>query len=176
MPAPWKMLITGITGRFRVRSSCINSVSGASISATVAPSLFRIASAGHFMTSSTISARSNACMVFDTRSWPIPPASSSKPAVSMNRHGPMPGISMAFRTGSVVVPGTSDTTDVSCPVMALTRLDFPLFLFPMTAICSLSEDGVSCIPPAVCLPASWYVRDLSALYVGMLNVLLPVRT
>ena len=31
---------------------------------------------------------------------------------------------MALVTGSVVVPGVADTNAVSCPVKALTRLDF----------------------------------------------------
>ena len=39
---------------------------------------------------------------------------------------------------------TSDTTDSSCPVTALTRLDFPAFLFPKKAIWIRSPDGVSC--------------------------------
>jgi hypothetical protein len=33
---------------------------------------------------------------------------------------------MAFRTGSVVVPATSETTDRACPVTALTREDLPV--------------------------------------------------
>ena len=54
--------------------------------------------------------------------------------------------SIAFRTGSVVVPLVSDTTARSCPVTALTRLDLPAFLLPKNPICTLSPDGVSFIP------------------------------
>ena len=39
--------------------------------------------------------------------------------------GPNGRSSIAFCTGSVVVPRTSDTTASSCPVIALTTLDFP---------------------------------------------------
>ena len=39
----------------------------------------------------------------------------------------MPCISIALLTGSVVVPGISDTRAVSCPVKALIKEDLPLF-------------------------------------------------
>ena len=39
--------------------------------------------------------------------------SSSNPAVSINTHGPMPCISIDLYTGSVVVPGMSETTETS---------------------------------------------------------------
>lgn len=54
---------------------------------------------------------------------------------------------MALVTGSVVVPGVADTNAVSCPVKALTRLDFPLFRRPKTAMCRRLERGVLFINP-----------------------------
>ena len=52
-----------------------------------------------------------------------------------------------FGHGSVVVPGVADTNAVSCPVKALTRLDFPLFRRPKTAMCRRLERGVLFINP-----------------------------
>lgn len=51
-------------------------------------------------------------------------------------------ISIAFVTGSVVVPGTSETMATFCPMRALIRDDFPEFRRPNMEICSLSPDGV----------------------------------
>ena len=48
---------------------------------------------------------------------------------------PSPFISMAFCTGSVVVPRVSETIDVSCPVIRLTRVDLPALQRPSMAIC-----------------------------------------
>ena len=59
--------------------------------------------------------------------------------------------SMAFMTGSVVVPSVSDTTARSCPVTALTTLDFPAFRRPKKPIWIRSPDGVS-LSPIVILP------------------------
>ena len=50
---------------------------------------------------------------------------------------------MDFRTGSVVVPFTSDTMARFCPVMALMRLDFPAFLLPKIPIWIRSEAGTA---------------------------------
>ena len=50
---------------------------------------------------------------------------------------------MALRTGSVVVPFTSETTASSWPVTALTRLDFPALRAPKKPMCVRSPDGVS---------------------------------
>ena len=41
---------------------------------------------------------------------------------------------MSFRTGSVVVPGTSLTSDTCWPAMAFTSVDFPLLVGPKKAM------------------------------------------
>ena len=82
---------------------------------------------------------------FFTRISPSGP-SSSRPAVSVTRHGPSGRISIAFETGSVVVPATSLTIATSCPVSRLTSVDFPAFLNPKNAICTRSPLGVSFNP------------------------------
>src|SRR5699024_3946773 len=82
---------------------------------------------------------------FRTRSSPRSP-SSSMPGVSTITTGPRGSSSMALRTGSVVVPLTSETTARSWPVTRFTRLDFPTFLLPKKPICSRSPEGVSFIP------------------------------
>ena len=79
-----------------------------------------------------------------TRIAPSSPSSSS-PAVSVTRQGPSGGISIAFETGSVVVPGTSLTIATSWPVKAFTSVDLPAFLGPKNAMRSLFAEGVSCI-------------------------------
>ena len=68
------------------------------------------------------------------------------PGVSIKVTGPRGSSSMDLYTGSVVVPRTSDTMAMFCPVTAFTRLDFPAFLNPKNAMCMRSEDGVSFIP------------------------------
>ena len=60
--------------------------------------------------------------------------------------GPSGRSSIAFDTGSVVVPKVSETRDISCPVTAFTRLDLPEFLLPKKPICTLSPEGVSFNP------------------------------
>ena len=60
--------------------------------------------------------------------------SSSSPGVSIMTTGPSGKSSIAFLTGSVVVPLTSDTKESSCPVIALTRLDLPAFRIPKKPI------------------------------------------
>ncbi len=50
---------------------------------------------------------------------------------------------MALRTGSVVVPATSETTASSCPVTALTRLDLPALRLPTNPMWTRSPEGVS---------------------------------
>ena len=94
------------------------------------------------ITRTAISVRLSICFVFRTRSSPRCP-SSSKPGVSIIITGPNGRSSIAFETGSVVVPFVSDTTANSCPVTAFTTLDFPAFLLPKNPICILSPDGVS---------------------------------
>ena len=49
---------------------------------------------------------------------------------------------MALLTGSVVVPGISDTKAVSCPVKALISDDFPLLRRPKRAMCKRLAVGV----------------------------------
>ena len=80
-----------------------------------------------------ISVFSTAFHVRSIRLFPNSP-SSSNPGVSMNRQGPIPWISIAFCTGSVVVPGVS--------VSALIREDFPLLRFPKRAMWSRLALGV----------------------------------
>ena len=60
--------------------------------------------------------------------------------------GPSGSSSIALRTGSVVVPRTSETTASACPVTAFTRLDFPAFRAPKKPMCVRSPDGVSFSP------------------------------
>src|SRR3712207_3270106 len=91
--------------------------------------------------SNAISVFSTACRVRSMRRSPSSP-SSSNPGVSTNRQGPIPGTSIALLTGSVVVPGRSETRAVSCPVSALIRDDLPLFLLPKSVICSRLAWGV----------------------------------
>ena len=50
--------------------------------------------------------------------------------------------SIAFKTGSVVVPCISETIARFCPVKALIKLDFPAFLLPKMPMCIRSPDGV----------------------------------
>ena len=83
---------------------------------------------------SAISVFSKALAVSPILLSPSSAASSSNPAVSVKRHGPMPGISIALCTGSVVVPGVSDTSATFWPVIALTSEDFPAFRFPKTVM------------------------------------------
>ena len=68
--------------------------------------------------------------VRSTRLLPSSCSSSSKPGVSVMTTGPSGSSSIAFCTGSVVVPGRSETTARSCAVTALTRLDFPALRLP----------------------------------------------
>ena len=61
-------------------------------------------------TSTATSAASNTAVARATRWFPRSP-SSSMPGVSITSTGPTGSSSMAFRTGSVVVPAVSDTTE-----------------------------------------------------------------
>ena len=81
-------------------------------------------------TAASVSARMRS--VLSTRRAPSAPSSSS-PGVSMMSTGPRGRSSIAFLTGSVVVPPTSETMERSCPVTALTRLDLPAFRTPKKA-------------------------------------------
>ena len=83
-------------------------------------------------------------MAWSVRSIRISPSvpSSSNPGVSIMTQGPIPCSSMALLTGSVVVPGMSDTKAVSCPVKALISDDFPLLRRPKRAMCRRLAVGV----------------------------------
>ena len=91
-----------------------------------------------------ISVRSSILRLRATRSRPNA-ESSSIPAVSIITHAPTPVISIAFTTGSVVVPTLSDTMATSCPVRAFTSDDLPLLHRPKMAILVRSEWGVEFI-------------------------------
>ena len=94
--------------------------------------------------SQTITAMSASAKSFlDASALRLPSSpASSMPAVSISTHAPRSGNSIAFRTGSVVVPGTSDTMDTAWPAIAFTSDDFPAFLLPKNAMRSLSDDDV----------------------------------
>ena len=92
-------------------------------------------------TSTAMSVLFSVCFVFLTLFSPSAP-SSSYPGVSIITTGPRGSSSIAFDTGSVVVPLTSETTASSCPVTALTRLDLPAFLHPKNPICTRFAEGV----------------------------------
>ena len=102
------------------------------------------------VTSTAISVFSSICSVFFIRSFPSSP-SSSKPGVSIIMTGPAGRSSIDLKTGSVVVPLISETTETSWLVTAFTRLDFPAFRFPKKAIWIRSDEGVLfrliCFPP-----------------------------
>ena len=74
--------------------------------------------------------------------WTRRPASSI-PGVSTMSTGPAGASSMALRTGSVVVPATSDTTETVWLVSAFTRLDLPALRTPKKTMCARSPEGVS---------------------------------
>ena len=92
-------------------------------------------------TSTAKSVFSITSLVFSILRFPNSP-SSSNPAVSIITIGPNGSNSIDFDTGSVVVPGVSDTTDIGWLVKALIKLDLPAFLFPNIDICSLFALGV----------------------------------
>ena len=98
-------------------------------------------------TSTATSQVASTLRVASTRSSPRAP-SSSKPGVSTMTTGPSGSSSMALRTGSVVVPATSETTASCWPVTAFTRLDLPALRTPKNAICTRSPLGVSLSPMA----------------------------
>ena len=116
-----------ITGIFLAFSCCIHS--------------FSTCNSLSSQKSKAISVRSVAFKVRSIRISPSVP-SSSNPGVSMMTQGPMPCSSMALLTGSVVVPGMSDTKAVSCPVKALISDDFPLLRRPKRAMCRRLAVGV----------------------------------
>ena len=80
-------------------------------------------------TSTATSQVESTLRVVATRSSPSAPV-SSMPGVSTMTTGPSGRSSIAFLTGSVVVPFTSETTARSCPVTAFTTLDFPALRMP----------------------------------------------
>ena len=98
-------------------------------------------------TSTATSQVASTLRVASTRSSPKAP-SSSKPGVSTMTTGPSGSSSIALRTGSVVVPATSETTASCWSVTAFTRLDLPALRTPKNAICTRSPLGVSLSPIA----------------------------
>ena len=85
------------------------------------------------ITRMAISARGNCSKVLLTRCLPSSP-SSSIPAVSTKITEAKPGISKLFFTGSVVVPGISETIAIFCPVKALMSELLPLLRRPVIRI------------------------------------------
>ena len=65
------------------------------------------------------------------------------PGVSMMTTGPMGRSSIAFRTGSVVVPRTSETRASSWLVTAFTTLDLPALRMPKNPMWTRSPEGTS---------------------------------
>ena len=65
------------------------------------------------------------------------------PGVSMMTTGPMGRSSIAFKTGSVVVPRTSETRASSWLVTAFTTLDLPALRMPKNPMWTRSPEGVS---------------------------------
>ena len=82
------------------------------------------------VTTTPKSQRSNTFAVRWERSWPTTAWSSSMPAVSMSRMGPSGSSSIGLSTGSVVVPGTSETMLTCWLVREFSTLDFPTLRLP----------------------------------------------
>ena len=95
-----------------------------------------------------MSVLSRTCRARFTRISPRVPTSSI-PGVSMMTTGPMGRSSMAFCTGSVVVPLVSETRDKLWPVTAFTTLDFPAFRRPKKPMWTRSADTLSFSPIVV---------------------------
>ena len=143
-PAPSRCVVrshlfrTSTQGMLRL-FSCSSSASSVASSGSAA-----------LVTSTARSVLRITCMLLCTRWLPSSPVSSS-PAVSIISTGPRGSSSIALLTGSVVVPGVSDTMAMGWLVTAFMRLDFPALRLPKKAICSRSADGVSfrliSIPP-----------------------------
>ena len=62
--------------------------------------------------------------------------------MSVTTTGPMGSISIDLETGSVVVPGTSETIASAWLVSAFIRLDLPELRLPKIDMCTRSLDGV----------------------------------
>jgi hypothetical protein len=63
----------------------------------------------------------------------------------MNSTGPSGSSSIGFSTGSVVVPGWSETIATSCRVIAFSRLDFPTLRRPNVLMCRRRSRGADCV-------------------------------
>ena len=94
------------------------------------------------VTSRATSARRMISRLRSARNLPNSP-SSSRPAVSRKTTGPSGAISSVFSTGSVVVPGVSETMDTGCPARALSNEDLPALRRPKSAMCRRRPLGAS---------------------------------
>ena len=93
-------------------------------------------------TMSARSTHSSTVLERSTRARPSSPTSSI-PAVSMKTTGPMGASSQAFSTGSVVVPGTSETMEMCWCVNALASELLPALRRPKRPIWMRRPLGVS---------------------------------
>ena len=93
-------------------------------------------------TSRAMSVRRSSSSALSMRFWPSSP-SSSRPGVSTSTTGPRGSSSIAFLTGSVVVPLVSETTARSWPVRALMRLDLPALRRPKMPMRVRFAEGVA---------------------------------
>ncbi len=119
------------------------------------PSHASVAAWGASSSSSpAMSVRSSVRRAVAMRRAPSSSCASSKPGVSVSTQAPSPRSSMAFDTGSVVVPGRSETTEICWPVRALMRVDLPLLHRPKKAMCRRSDWGVRSFMMAVFLCAA----------------------
>ena len=127
------LFITVITGIFRSFSLPNHSISDDKSGISVRDLLPQIS-----MATSALSTASRVCCIrFSPKIlW------SSNPGVSTISDAPIFGNSIALYIISVVVPSTSDTTDVCCPVMAFNNDDLPLLVAPNITMCRRSELGV----------------------------------
>ena len=105
-------------------SSAVNSATSPSSKSPHAPAS---------QTMAATSARSIILRDFSTRSAPRAPT-SSMPAVSMKSTGPSGSSSMAFSTGSVVVPATGETIETCWRVTTLRKEDLPALRRPKMPI------------------------------------------
>jgi hypothetical protein len=79
----------------------------------------------------------------ETRAGPRAGSSSSSPGVSVKRTGPRGSISIALETGSVVVPGTGETTAAGWAVRAFRRALLPALRRPKREMWKREELGVA---------------------------------
>ena len=78
------------------------------------------------------------------------------PAVSTIITGPNGSNSMAFDTGSVVVPAIGDTKEICCSVRVLINVDFPALHRPKNPICTRFAFAV---PSNIATLFSFYIAN-----------------